>query len=211
MQTAKTPSLCWVHSHFVGFVMLQLISLYTRHPTGYWHYMYMNISNYKCLVWNMAITLFSSWATTWQNVSLGVSDRAKLKPACTATEASYSNEISAIESRDIILSKQRTTKALIRLRRCAGWSAPLLFAYDIRHIFSWPGSFVLNWFSTKSFRFLILVFVFIETNRLWKSDRQIISICSETHTVPNINNYIKLYIEQGNDAIVEYTIFICPL
>ena len=24
--------------------------------------------------------------------------------------------------------------------RCAGWSAPLLFAYGIRHIFSWPGS-----------------------------------------------------------------------
>ena len=29
-------------------------------------------------------------------------------------------DISAIESRDIILSKQRTTKALIRLRGCAG-------------------------------------------------------------------------------------------
>ena len=38
--------------------------------------------------------------------------------------------------RDIILSKQRTTKTLIRLRRCAGWSAPLSFAYEIRHIFS---------------------------------------------------------------------------
>ena len=25
---------------------------------------------------------------------------------------------------------------------CAGWSAPLLFAYDIGHIFSWPGSYV---------------------------------------------------------------------
>ena len=23
---------------------------------------------------------------------------------------------------------------------CPGWSAPMLFAYDIRHIFSWPGS-----------------------------------------------------------------------
>ena len=30
-----------------------------------------------------------------------------------------------------MLSRQRTTKALIRLRGCAGWSAPLLFAYDI--------------------------------------------------------------------------------
>ena len=42
------------------------------------------------------------------------------------------------------LCKQRTTKALIRLRGCAGWSAPLLFAYDIRLLFSWPGSFRLS-------------------------------------------------------------------
>ena len=74
-------------------------------------------------------------------MSSGVSDQARHKPACTATEASQSLEISAIESRDIILFKQRTTKVLIRLRGCAGWSAPLLFAYDIRHIFSWPGSY----------------------------------------------------------------------
>ena len=40
--------------------------------------------------------------------------------ACSATEASYSLENSAIESRDIILSKQRIIKALIRLRGCAG-------------------------------------------------------------------------------------------
>ena len=48
-------------------------------------------------------------------------------------------EISAIASTGIILSTQRTTKALIRLRGCAGWSAPLLFAYSIRHVFAWPG------------------------------------------------------------------------
>ena len=81
-------------------------------------------------------------ATTWQNLSSGDSDQARHKPAWAATEASQSLEISAIESRDIILSKQRTTKALIRLSGCAGWSAPLLFAYDIRHIFSWPGSYI---------------------------------------------------------------------
>ena len=28
------------------------------------------------------------WAMTWQNMSSGVSDQAKHKPACTATEAS---------------------------------------------------------------------------------------------------------------------------
>ena len=88
--------------------------------------------------------LYYIWATTRQNVSSGVSDQARHKPACAATEASYSLEFSAIESRDIILSKQRTTEALIRLRGCAGWSAPLLFSYDIRHIFSWPGSYLFH-------------------------------------------------------------------
>ena len=84
------------------------------------------------------------WASTRQNVSSGVSDQARHKPACTATEASKGLEISAIESRDIIQSKKRTTKALIRLRGCAGWYAPLLFAYDIRHVYSWPGSDIFN-------------------------------------------------------------------
>ena len=51
-------------------------------------------------------------------------------------------EILAKETRDITLSRQRTTKALIRLRGCAGWSAPLLFAYGIRLVFSWPGSII---------------------------------------------------------------------
>ena len=76
-----------------------------------------------------------------ENVSSGVPDQARHKRACAAPEASSSLEIMAIESRDITLSKQRTTKALIRLRACASWSAPLMFAYDIRHIFSRTGSY----------------------------------------------------------------------
>ena len=40
-------------------------------------------------------------------------------------------EISDIETRGIILSRQRTTKVLVRLRECAGGSAPLLFAHCI--------------------------------------------------------------------------------
>ena len=61
---------------------------------------------------------------------------------------------SAIASRDIILSRQRTTKALIRLRGCAGWSAPLLFAYgikrfshDVAHIWLIDFSIPINWMS----------------------------------------------------------------
>ena len=50
------------------------------------------------------VDLVNIWATTWQNMSSGVSDLARHKPACAATETRESLEISAIESRDIILS-----------------------------------------------------------------------------------------------------------
>ena len=76
-----------------------------------------------------------------ENLSLGVYDQVRLKPACSATEARSGLEISALASWGIILSGQRITKALIRLRGCAGWSGPLLFAYgknrffqDVAHI-----------------------------------------------------------------------------
>ena len=99
------------------------------------------------------------WSTIHQNMSSGVS---RHKPACAATEASWSLEISAIESIDIILSKQRTTKALIRLRECADWSAPLLFAYDRRHVFSCPGSYgklnILMQISSKFWRYCDFMF-----------------------------------------------------
>ena len=42
-------------------------------------------------------------------------------------------KILVTETTYIILSKQWTTKVLIRLRGCAGWSAPLLFAYEMTH------------------------------------------------------------------------------
>ena len=58
----------------------------------------------------------------------GICYKVRLKPACSATE---SIEISSIASSGITLYRQRTIKALIRLRGCAGWSAPLLFAYGI--------------------------------------------------------------------------------
>ena len=61
----------------------------------------------------------------------GVCDQVRLEPACSATETSLRLEISDIETKDIILSRQWTTKSLIRLRGCAGWSASLLFAYGI--------------------------------------------------------------------------------
>ena len=58
----------------------------------------------------------------------GVSAKASFKPACSATETSLENENSLVASVDKLVSKKRITKALIKLRGCAGWSAPVLFA-----------------------------------------------------------------------------------
>ena len=68
----------------------------------------------------------------------------RFKPACSATETSSKNEISLVASLDIVLYKTRITKALIRLRGCAGWSAPVLFANPRRQVFSRQGPFYLN-------------------------------------------------------------------
>ena len=44
---------------------------------------------------------------------------------------------------DMMLSKNRITKALISLRGCAGQFAPLLFANPRRHVFSRQGLYFL--------------------------------------------------------------------
>ena len=41
----------------------------------------------------------------------------------------------------MLLFKKRTIKALIRLRGCAGWSAPVLFANSRRQVFSRRGPY----------------------------------------------------------------------
>ena len=56
----------------------------------------------------------------------GVSDKARPKQYI---------EISLVISLDMVLSKKRITKALIRLRGYQGWSAPLLFANLRRQVF----------------------------------------------------------------------------
>ena len=68
-----------------------------------------------------------------------VSDKARLKPISSATEISYNIEIPLVASFGMILSNKQTLKALIRLCRCPGWSAPLLFANPRRQVFSRRG------------------------------------------------------------------------
>ena len=66
----------------------------------------------------------------------GVSDKVGFKQACSATITCLKVEISLEASLDTEHSIKRKTKALIRLRGCAGWCAPLLFATPRRQIFS---------------------------------------------------------------------------
>ena len=70
----------------------------------------------------------------------GVSDKARFKSVSSATETSSKIEMSLLPSVDIILSKKRITKALTRLRGCAGWSAHVLFANPRRQGFSRVGA-----------------------------------------------------------------------
>ena len=65
------------------------------------------------------VDLSCIWASSWENVSSEVSDQVRLKLACSAIKASKRLEILVTETRDITLSRQRTAKAQIRLRRCS--------------------------------------------------------------------------------------------
>ena len=60
-----------------------------------------------------------NWATSSENVTSVIFDQVRVKPASSATGASYNLETLGIASVHIILSKQRTPKVLIRLRGCA--------------------------------------------------------------------------------------------
>ena len=72
----------------------------------------------------------------------GVCNKVRLKPACSATENSWSLGILDLAGIDIIFV--RTTMALIRQHGCTGWSVPLLFAYGISRISHDEAHFILD-------------------------------------------------------------------
>ena len=74
----------------------------------------------------------------------GVFEKARLKPVSSVTQTILKFEIPLVASLDMILSKKRITKALIRLRGCAGWSAPVLFANHRRQVSSRRGPIYLD-------------------------------------------------------------------
>ena len=73
----------------------------------------MNNHLFYCCYFHFFSLFYVSW-----NIDIILADRLEL-----FTSITLSWKIS-------LLSRQRTTKALIRLRGCADWSAPLLFIYD---------------------------------------------------------------------------------
>ena len=75
-------SVCWEHTHFVGFVMLRLISALHLHCMS------------RSFIRDARFGFFEIITVTFQNSHVmrkpvfGVFDQVRLKPACAATEAS---------------------------------------------------------------------------------------------------------------------------
>ena len=68
-------------------------------------------------------------------------DKECFKPVSSAKETSSKIEISPAASLQMILSRKQNKKALIRLRGCAGVSAPVLFTNPRRQGFSRRGPY----------------------------------------------------------------------
>ena len=92
----------------------------------------------------LVIQLHILLSLVMRNPVFRVCDQVRLKLACSATETSTSLEILDLESLGIILSRQWTTKMLIRLRGCAGWSAPVLRIWK-------KTGFLMMWLYLKAF------------------------------------------------------------
>ena len=83
----------------------------------------------------------STWASSWENVSSWVCDQVRLNRPAQLQKLAWGLKfwLQKLETLHYLRNEQQR-----RWLDCAGWSAPLLFAYDIRHVFSWPGSRVYN-------------------------------------------------------------------
>ena len=83
------------------------------------------------------------WASSRENLSLGFPTKRVANQSLQLQRLARKFEISLVASLDMILLDTRITKALIRLRGCAGWTAPVLFANPQRQFFSRRGPYVL--------------------------------------------------------------------
>ena len=126
-------------------------------------------------------------------------------------------EISPVASLHMILAKIRITKALIRLRGCAGWSAPVLFANPRRQVFLRRGPFttkmILNVLQCELFAFhrtevckqiIPNVLEALSTNSVNQDQTPTVVIRSIIHVT---NHYVDIYIlvcSHTNDYVANY-------
>ena len=158
MQTVKTPirlggCLSWPESslgaqvYFVGFVMVWLnyrfvfysYTLHMKHTSSWFclNLLVMEEAFLQGQHWSLSL----SHSCTHPNITGKnknqfepchmVCDQVSLKQACSAMETNLCLENLDLGSIWILLSRQRTTKVLIRLFKYAGWSVSLEFAYGI--------------------------------------------------------------------------------
>ena len=86
------------------------------------------------LIWLCSVDFGIMLASPRENLSSGVPTKWDSNQS-----AQLQIENPLVASLNMTLSNKRKTKALIRLRWCAGWSAPLLFANLRRQVFSRRG------------------------------------------------------------------------
>ena len=82
------------------------------------------------------------WASSRENLPSVFSTRSCSNQPAQLQRLARNLKVRFVASLDAILSNKRITKALIRLRGCAVWSAPLLFAKHRRQGFSRRGQFI---------------------------------------------------------------------
>ena len=92
----------------------------------------------------------------------GFPDKARLKTIPQLQRLAKKIENSLVAGLDMLLSNTRMTKALIRLRGCAGWSVPLLFTISTADRFSRVEASTCN----KRYRIVFSAIVFVALNGL---------------------------------------------
>ena len=126
-QTGRMPRLIWVFAgRTATFLVLpqggSIIRLFFgmhKHMGSKMSYVFETLgTNITWKLFLLCVNQYMSLVT--RKPVFGVCDQVRLKLTCAAKEARKRLEISDIETRDMILSRRRITKVLIRLRRCAG-------------------------------------------------------------------------------------------
>ena len=104
----------------------------------------------------------------------------------------------------MMLYNTQITKALIRLRGCAGWSVPLLFAYIRRQGFLPRGPFVHNKYPVAyaSFCYKAVFYIVVVPTILWE-------FCVKSLLCDEACNRLNLAEEDRNSCSIKYCFCYC--